>query len=231
MSVSEAASGVVDESVESTELAPGTSGFHLEPRCRVCRNDQVRTKVNDLLATGASYAMVLRALGDDNAQLEQRDRVTIDSIRNHANRHFPVQQVARATYREILERRAKENSIDFIEGVSTAITPLALLETIMVKGYQTLVDEDTTVSYRDAMEAALKLNEITRKDEDAMDRARMLADMGRIIDVVRTFIPSERWPDVQAALRGETPVSQQTSQAVEGVRMVAIDDGPDEDGT
>ena len=31
------------------------------------------------------------------------------------------------------------------------------------------------------------------------------------------------------ALRGETYVSQQTSQTVEGVRMVAIDDGPDED--
>jgi hypothetical protein len=173
--------------------------------------------------------MVLRALGDDNATLEQRDRVTIDSIRNHATRHFPVQQVARATYREILERRAQENSVDFIEGVATAITPLAVLETVMVKGYQTLVDEGTTVSYRDAMEAALKLNEIARKDEGAMDRARMLADMGRIIEVVRTFIPAERWPDVQAALRGETPVSQQTSQELERVRMVPIDDASDED--
>ena len=231
MAVSEAFPGVVDESAQSMESAPGINGFHLEPRCRVCRNDQVRTKVNDLLATGASYAMVLRALGDDNAKLEQGDRVTIDSIRNHANRHFPVQQVARATYREILERRAKENSVDFIEGVATAITPLAFLETVMVKGYQTLVDEVTTVSYRDGMEAALKLNEIARKDEGAIDRARMLADMGRIIEVVRTFIPAERWPDVQAALRGEASVSQQTSQAVEGVRMVAIDDTPDEDGT
>ena len=212
------------------ELAPGINGFHLEPRCRICRNDQVRTKVNDLLATGASYAMVLRALGDDNATLEQHDRVTIDSIRNHCGRHFPVQQVARATYREILERRAKQNSVDFIDGVATAITPLAVLETIMMTGYQTLVDELTTVSYRDGMDAALKLNEIARKDEGAMDRARMLADMGRIIEVVRTFIPSERWPDVQAALRGETPVSAQPSQPVEGVRMVAIDD-TDEDDT
>ena len=59
----------------------------------------------------------------------------------------------------------------------------------MVKGYQTLVDEGTSVSYRDAMDAALKLNEIARKDEGAIDRARILADMGRIIDVVRTFIP------------------------------------------
>ena len=80
------------------------------------------------------------------------------------------------------------------------------------------------------MDAALTLNEIARKDEGAMDRARTLADMGRIIEVVRTFIPSERWPEVQAALRGETPVSAQTSQPVEGVRMVPIDDASDEDG-
>ena len=230
MSVSETVRGIVQESVESMALASGINGSNLQPRCRICRNDSLRTKVNDLLTTGASYAMVLRALGDDNATLEKGDQVTIDSIRNHANRHFPVQNVARATYREILERRAKQNSVDFIDGVATAITPLAVLETIMVKGYQTLVDEDTTVSYRDGMEAALKLNEITRKDEGAMDRARALADMGRIIEVVRTFIPSERWPEVQAALRGEAPTSQQTSQAVNGVRMVDIDDTPDEDG-
>ena len=91
MSVSEAASGVVDESVGSTEVVPGS---HPEPRCRICRNDQVRTKVNDLLATGASYAMVLRALGDDNAKLEKGDQVTIDSIRNHTARHFPIQNVS-----------------------------------------------------------------------------------------------------------------------------------------
>jgi hypothetical protein len=62
MSVPEMGSGVVDESVASIALPLGTNGFHLEPRCRICRNDHVRTKVNDLLATGASYAMVLRAL-------------------------------------------------------------------------------------------------------------------------------------------------------------------------
>ena len=30
--------------------------FHLEPRCRVCRSDEMRKKVNDLLAVGRSYA-------------------------------------------------------------------------------------------------------------------------------------------------------------------------------
>ena len=65
MSISEAIRDLVDDTVKSTELVP-RNGFHLEPRCRICRNDQVRKKVNDMLATGASYAMVLRALGEDN---------------------------------------------------------------------------------------------------------------------------------------------------------------------
>lgn len=39
--------------------------LHLEPRCHVCRNDEVRQQVNEMLAAGASYAMTLRPLGDD----------------------------------------------------------------------------------------------------------------------------------------------------------------------
>jgi hypothetical protein len=89
MSVSETFRGVGDESVESMTLDPGSSEFHREPRCRICRNDQVRTSVNDLLATGASYAQIVRALGDDNAALDKCDGVTIDSICNHATRHYP----------------------------------------------------------------------------------------------------------------------------------------------
>ena len=52
MSGSEVARRAVNESAESMTLDPGTSEFHLEPRCRICRNDQVRTIVNDLLARG-----------------------------------------------------------------------------------------------------------------------------------------------------------------------------------
>ena len=62
MSVSEVERRAVNESAESMTLDPGTSEFHLEPRCRICRNDQVRTTVNGLLATGASYAQIVRAL-------------------------------------------------------------------------------------------------------------------------------------------------------------------------
>src|SRR6516225_9827864 len=103
MTVSETISDSAGEIVESTELAALFGPLPLEPRCRVCRNDEVRPKVNDLLAVGTSYAMILRAIEDDNTKLDKRDRVTIDSVRNHCGRHFPVQNVAQATYRRILE--------------------------------------------------------------------------------------------------------------------------------
>ena len=151
MTLPHAALSLPDEAAASIVSAPR---IYLEPRCRVCRNDDVRTKVNDMLATGFSYAMIVRALEDDNAALNHCDRVTIDSIRNHTARHFPVQQVAKATYRDILERRAKENAVDFVAGVGTAITPIALYEIIMVKGYQTVVDPDTKVDVKTAMIAA-----------------------------------------------------------------------------
>ncbi len=98
--------------------------------------------------------MILRTLEQDNAKLDKRDRVTIDSIRHHTKRHFPVQNVARATYRAILERRAQENGVDFVKGVATAITPMAFYETVMVKGYETLVDSGTTVDVNTGMIAA-----------------------------------------------------------------------------
>jgi hypothetical protein len=226
MSLVEMVGDIVDESME---LAPSIDGFHIEPRCRVCRNEDMRKKVNGLLASGSSYAMILRAIEDANGSLDKRDQVTIDSIRNHTARHFPVQHIARATYREILERRATENGIDFIEGVVTAITPMAFLETVMVKGYATLVDEQTNVSYRDGMGAALKLAEALRQAEDEYDIAQMNVQLGRIIAAVREFIPQEKWPEVQAALRENPSIQRQQSPPVEGVRMVAIDDSPDQD--
>src|SRR5262249_12593486 len=157
MSVSQALATPVDEIMDSSALAPRINGFHLEPRCRICRNDSVRRKVNGLLAIGASYAMIVRALGEDNTKLAKCDRVTIDSIRNHTVRHFPVQNIAKATYREILERRAKANGADFVEGVATAITPIAFFETVMVKSYETLVDSNTMVDVHTGIVAAGRL--------------------------------------------------------------------------
>ena len=192
MTASQALATPVDEIMDSMALAP-RNGFHLEPRCRVCRNDVLRKKVNDLLATGASYAMVLRALGEDNAELGKCDRVTIDSIRNHTVRHFPVQNVAKAIYREILENRARANGVDFVEGVATAITPIAFFETVMVKSYETLVDSDTRVDVHTGIMAAGRLQSLVDSRDYDHELLVMKVQLAQICAAVKSTVPQEMW--------------------------------------
>jgi hypothetical protein len=214
----------------AVETTSRNDAMYLEPRCRICRSDEVRARVNDLLASGSSYASILRAFLDGDSVLDPRDQVTINSVRNHATRHFPVQNAARATYREILERRAKENGVDFANGLATAITPMALLETVMVKGYENLVDPNTDVDVKTTILAASRLQELLDSRAGQADAAQMMAQMNRVIELVKTYVPREQWPALQAALRGE-PVARngELAEAREPrIRMVHIDDSPDE---
>ena len=178
----------------------GVNGFHLEPRCRVCRNDTLRRKVNQMLAIGAPYAGILRALEEDNTKLDERDRVTIDSIRNHTARHFPVQQITHAIYREILERRAQENRIDFIEGVATALTPLAFYEVVMNKAFKSLVDDGTEVSVETGLRAAEKLQSVLDGREQGTDVLQLRVELGRIIEAVRSVVPQSMWGEIAEKL-------------------------------
>ena len=208
MTVTEAITQSVSAPVESMELPAVLHQFPLEPRCRVCRNDRLRMKVNDMLATGVSYAMILRALQKDNDHLDTPDRVTIDSIRNHTARHFPVQNVAKATYRRILERRAQENGIDFVKGVATAITPMAFFETVMVRGYETLVDPDTKVDVNTGMIAAGRLQALIDSRAGRTSMADILFKMDRIINAIHDTVPPELWEVILHKIGG--PVAADT---------------------
>jgi hypothetical protein len=168
----------------------------------VCRNDALRGKVNGLLAVGASYAMTLRAVEADNTKLDKRDQVTIDSIRNHCRRHFPVQSVAKATYRSILEHRAKENGVDFVNGVATAITPMGYLEAVMVKGYETLVDQGTQVDVHTGMIAAGRLQALIESRASGTSMVDMLVKMDRIINAIQSTVPEEMWDEIVRKLDG-----------------------------
>jgi hypothetical protein len=91
----------------------------------------------------------------------------------HCTRHLPVQNVARATYRDILERRAKENRADFIEGVATAITSIAFFETVMVKSYETLIDSETTADVNTGMVPASRLQAVIGSNDYSREIAEM----------------------------------------------------------
>ena len=90
--------------------ASGSGGRHglVELGARRRHSELVRVllweKSTASSSRGKCYAMILRAIEGDNTKLDKCDRASIDSIRNHTARHFPVQDVAMASYREILER-------------------------------------------------------------------------------------------------------------------------------
>ena len=41
----------------------------------------------------------------------------------------------------ILERRAQENRVDFVQGVATALLPVAFFEVVIAKAFRALVDD------------------------------------------------------------------------------------------
>ena len=176
------------------------------------------------MATGASYAMVLRALAADNAKLDKRDRVTVDSVRNHCGRHFPVQNVAKATYREILDRRAKANGVDFVEGVTTALTPIAFFETVMVKSYETLVDSNTKVDVNAGMVAAGRLQSLIDSKDYTRDLLMMKVQLGQICDAVKSTVPQEMWDEIIEKL---DELEEQHSEALD-VGTDSFDDADDD---
>ena len=107
-----------------------------------------------------------------------------------------MQNVAKATYREILERRAAENHIDFVEGVATAITPLAFLETVMVKSYETLVDSNTTVDVNTGMAAAGRLQSLIDSRDYDHELLVVKVQLAAICDAVKSTVPQEMWSEI-----------------------------------
>jgi hypothetical protein len=88
-------------------------------------------------------------------------------------------QVAKGTYRDILERRARENAVDFVEGVATALTPTAFFETFMVKSYKTLGDSYTRVDVNTGIVAASRLQAVIGPRDYSIDIAEMVARIPR----------------------------------------------------
>lgn len=88
-------------------------------------------------------------------------------------------QVAKGTYRDILERRARENAVDFVEGVATALTPTAFFETFMVKSYKTLGDSYTRVDVNTGIVAASWLQAVNGPRDYSIDIAEMVARIPR----------------------------------------------------
>jgi hypothetical protein len=190
--------------------------FRPEPRCHVCRNDSIREHVNAMLAGGSSYAQIVRAVAVDGA-----GKLSLDSVRNHTNRHFPVQNAAQATFREIVERRAAEIGIDFVNGVATAVTPKAYYEALVNKAFQRLVQDDIRVSLETGLKAAEKLQAALGEGDPEAELRAMRVQIGQLQQAVKAVVPESMWAEIRDRIEEEYRV--QPSQE-------PLYPGEDEDG-
>lgn len=178
--------------------------FRPETRCRVCTSD-ASDAVNKMLAHAMTYRDILRVLEPINAMLPQDRQITYNSINTHAKRHFPIQDTANAVYRRIIEKRAEEYEVDYVRGVGGALTPLAYLDVMMTKGFETMAQEGTRIDPADGMRAAEKIHALTReKEEDPTDVAEIMLQFNRLVDAVKSNVDPAVWPKIIAAINDES---------------------------
>lgn len=185
----------VENLVSQVKINTAEYRFTPEPRCRVCAHpDDLLGPVNRLLVAGLSYRQILDAIIPIMAELPEGERPTINSIYNHARRHFAVDQAAKAAFRQTLEQRAIEAQVDFVEGATAAVTPLAYLDVVMQAAFQKLTERPHDVSIEQGLKAAEKLATLTKKEEGAESTAELKEKMNRVIAVVKEAVPKEFWP-------------------------------------
>ena len=114
----------------------------------------------------------------------------------------------KATYRQILERRAEQNGIDFVNGITTALTPMAFFEIVMLKAFESLIDPDTTVDVAAGMIAAGRLQALLPARDGGSDLARLKAQVAQIGEAVRATVPQPMWADIVAKLDELEPRSR-----------------------
>lgn len=221
--------------IEAARLAGELDSTYVEPRCYVCCETESRDFVNTLLANGATNRQIAEFCeAINNRRREAGDKREIDArnVYIHRREHFNVDEPAMAIYREIMERRAEEASKDHINGIGHAITPLAVMETVLVKGYARTMKEDTEVSIKEMVDTAAKLHDITSREAGTKKMADLVYKMDRIIQAAQEFVPVEQQEAFLARVEGrETPINPMkilTERAHEAVHQAVRDFTPAE---
>jgi hypothetical protein len=125
---------------------------------------------------------------------------------------------------EILERRARENQVDFVEGVAIALTPLAFYEVVMAKAFRTLVDDGTEVSVETGLRAAEKLQSVLDGRERGTDVLELKVQLGQISQAVRAVVPESMWAAIVEKLE---ELEEQHPEALD-VGEAVFDDADDD---
>lgn len=221
---------VIDEIERARDAGDLDRDPSVEPRCHVCCEVESRELVNKLITAGMTNREIADTCRGINNQRRAKDDDRLIEARNvwsHRKNHYDTDRAAR----EIIERRAKERGIDFINGIGHAITPYAVYETTMVKGYEkNLASPDAEgPTLKETMDAALKLHDLTARDAGTQRMADLMHTMDRIILAAEKFIPEEYKEAFVAEVEGKPlskPIQVLTERVAEKAEKVIKDFSP-----
>jgi hypothetical protein len=153
-----------------------------EPRCNVC-NHAFRDWVEVMLVKGMPY----KTLADRvNPPLERR------SLSNHHKKHMDLQDMA---FRAMLEREAKLQGMDVEEGIEDILTKRGVLEVMLRKGYEDVLNGIVTVEPRDLIQLTKVLADMdTQQHSVGLDELR--AQVQIFIQAIKDVCP----PEIQDAI-------------------------------
>lgn len=194
-------------------------GTRTEPRCHVCCEAESRELVNKLIAAGLTNREITESCGPLNARRQDKgDDRLIDSrkVWQHRRNHFNIDAPIAGVLRDIMERRAEEANRDHVNGIGHAVTPYAVLETLMYRGYQAYANvEAEPPSIRETMSAAVKIHELTAADAGQRKMADMMHMMTRIIDAAERYVAPEDVPAFLAEVEGRKPMTVLSEKVIE----------------
>lgn len=201
----ELTSGTVgaDESDASSEIVDGiVFVYESEPRCRVCgpagtkappNSEEVRTTVDRMLVTGATYKRILLAIEPLVEEWDEDRRPGYHSIRRHQIRHLPADAAA---VREVVERRALDQGLRIAVGDGPIVTRAALLEIVRDRGLEALAAGDLSPTLAETLHAAEVLEEIDREAGSFISAGELAGQIRDFVEIVKAHVPVETWNQI-----------------------------------
>lgn len=135
------------------------------PQCHVCQHP-FRDWIEAMLVKGFTY----KGLQDRVPPAEGQNKLDRRSISNHHRNHMDLRDAAMVA---IIEREANLQSIDREDGIGDIVTKRGVLEVMLRKGYEDILNNTTTVEPRDLIQLTKLLAEMdTHSGQVGLDEAR-----------------------------------------------------------
>ena len=198
-----------------------------EGRCRVCQDPESRSRVNRLLSYGMKIGEIEDFVEDLNARRPKNNRITYWSLRNHAERHFNLQDPTNAARRRILERRKAQVADEFGDGAAHLLSGMAYLDIVAQKGFENLVDDATVVDYETGLKAQLRLEELQRDGAVEEQIAEMRRDVSLLQQAVRDVVTPTVMSEIVARIE---ELKGTTRDDIVDAEVVEDDDDSDDVG-